>query len=130
MAKKNQRLDKDLIAALALPAAAANAQTASLDLQGAHENCELELGVEATTTLVEDKTITLKVQESDDNSSFADAPWAPVITVTGGDGNGSAAKAQRIGVPSTAKRYMRAYAAVLAAGGDNTAKKFSLKACF
>lgn len=130
MSKRNQRTDKDLVASLALPAAAANAQTAALDLQGAVENCELEIAVEATTTLVADKTITLKVQESDDNSSFDDAPWAPTVTVTGKTGDGSDAKSQRIGIPSTAKRYIRAYAATLAAGGDNTGKNFTLKACF
>ena len=130
MAKRNQRTDKDLIATLALPAAAANAQTASLDLQGAVGNCELELACEATTTLVATKTITLTVQESDSGSSFAAAPWAPTITITGKTGDGSVAVAQRIGIPSTAKRYMRAYAAVDTGGGDNTANKFLLKACF
>lgn len=130
MSKRNQRTDKDLVETLALPAAAANAQTAALDLQGAVENCELELACEATTTLVSEKTITLKVQESDDNSSFADAPWAPAVVVTGKTGNGSEAVAQRIGIPSTAKRYMRGYAEVAASGGDSSAKKFSLKACF
>ena len=128
--KRNQRTDKELVVELALPAAAANAQTKSLDMQGAVENCELELGCEATANLVAEKTITLKVQESDDNSNFVDAPWAPTVVVTGKTGNGSDAAAQRIGIASTAKRYLRAYAATLAAGGDNTAKKFSLKACF
>ena len=128
--KRNQRLDTALIETLALPAAAANAQTAALDLQGACENCELELSVEATTALVAEKSITLKLQESADNGTFADAPWAPVITVEGKSGNGSDAIAQRIGIPSTAKRYIRAYAAVESGGGTIKGSSFALKACF
>lgn len=122
--------DASLSVSAALPAAGATANTDALDLQGGTGKVELNVKVDANTTLVAAKSVTVKVQESDDGVSFKDAPWAGIQTITGKTGNGSDEFNQRIAIPTTGKRYIRLTATAAADAGNNTANSFSLIAMF
>jgi hypothetical protein len=117
----------------ALPAAGATASTASLDLgaaPGPVPALQVELLVAALTALVATKKITLTLQHSSDNGvgdAFADVPGTGAMVVTGITGNGAPASLFRLYLPCDVKRYVRATATVEAAGGDNTAKTFTLQ---
>jgi hypothetical protein len=119
----------------ALPAAAANADSAAIDLGqvngGLIENIAFELEVPATPALVEAKTITFSVKDSADNSSFAAIDPAITTVITGaGSAAGGAAKTVRFRLPPTARRYIAVNAAVLADGGNNTGVSFTFRALF
>ena len=135
MAKKTtnktfNRSDAALEVSLAIPAAAANGQTAALDLESGAGNCELLLSVPALANLASTKTVSAKIQESADNATFVDAAWAPALTITGEASGGGKAGELRLAIPSNAKRYVRAYVATAADGGNNTASKLTLSAKF
>lgn len=129
------RKDANLIATIALPAAAAEAVTAGIDLgalssgPGAArlEDKEFELTVPACPVLVEDKTIIYSI-ETDDDSAFGSAKVvnANLITMTGSATPGCAAVAERFRLPSDCERYVRIRAAVLVGGGDNTGVSMTL----
>jgi hypothetical protein len=118
---------------IALPAAGATANTASLDLgsaPGPVPALQVEILVAALTALVATKKITLTLQHSSDNGgsdAFADVPGTGTMVVTGITGNGAPASLFRLYLPSDVKRYIRATATVEAAGGDSTAKTFTLQ---
>lgn len=123
--------DAELIKSKALPAAAATAYTASIDLGAVAlgptgDHIEAEISVPATPALVEDKTITLNFQESDDDTTFANIGELESLVITGGAGNGASAASRIVRLPRATKRYIRAAATVLADGGDNTGVDFSL----
>lgn len=118
---------------LALPAAGATANTASLDLgsaPGPVPALQVEILVALLTALVATKKITLTLQHSSDNGAgdaFADVPGTGTMVVTGITGNGAPASLFRLYLPCDVKRYVRATATVEAGGGDNTAKTFTLQ---
>ncbi len=126
--------DAAFVAAIALPAAAATAYTPSLNIgQTVDQNLEameFEIAVPALPALVENKTVTISVQDSADNSSFAAIDPAISTVITGGSGNGAAAKTVRFRLPSTARKYVRLKIDVLTAGGDNTGVSATLSALF
>ncbi len=125
--------DENFYVEKAVAAAAATAYTDSLDLVGEKffaENIEFIVGHEALPDLVDDKTLTLSLEQSDDNVTFeAHADVAALVT-TGVDTPGADAAHSRFRLPSGTKRYIRAKGVTLAAAGDNTAAKFYLKAKF
>ena len=114
----------------ALPAAA-TAYTDSLDLGQdkvqSLEQVELEIAVPA---LVEAKTVTVSVQDSADDSTFAAVDPAITTVITGGTGGGAAAKTVRFRLPSQTRRYVRLSLVVLTGGGDNTGVSATLSALF
>lgn len=123
--------DANVAAELELPAAAATANTAAVKITKSAENFQVVFGHEAVPSLADGKTLTLTLQDSADGSSN----WAAVSSVatvvsTGAAGAGAEAKASKISLPPTVKAFIRVNAAVEAAGGDNTAKKFYVKAKF
>jgi hypothetical protein len=126
--------DAAFVATKALPAAAATAYTDSLDLAQTTvqslEQIEFEIAVPALPALVEAKTVTISVQDSADNSSFAAVDPAITTVITGGTGNGAAAKTVRFRLPSQTRRYVRLSLVVLTAGGDNTGVSATLSALF
>lgn len=130
--KKNLRNIQDalLFVTKALPAANAANYTNSLDLGqvngGEIENINLVVEVEATTTLVATKTITLTLKDSADNETFAAVAGGTLTITADAAKNGSAAFEQRLRLPPDAKRYIRLDAAVADGGGDNTGKNYSL----
>ena len=111
----------------ACPTAGANHNTDTIDLgcknPGASvESFEVEIVIPALPSLVKDKTLTVKLQDSADDSTYADIPELASVVVTGGDSGGSAAATRVVRLPSSAKRYLQANLAVATGGGDNTDK--------
>lgn len=124
--------DKSMERVKALPAANASAVTDSVDLGAAEAgplgaNLEVHLSVEATTTLVDTYDITLTLEDSADDSSWAPLEGGPTYTVPGKTGNGSDAASFRGYLPPNTRRYLRAKAAIPTSGGDNTGKNFTLQ---
>ena len=111
----------------ACPAAGANHNTDTIDLgcknPGASvESFEVEIAIPALPSLADGKTLTVKLQDSADNTTFADVEQLASVVVTGASGNGSAAKTVVVRLPSDVNRYVQANLAVVTGGGDNTAK--------
>jgi hypothetical protein len=129
----SSRLMKDLTLTVTkvLPAANANNDSSSLDLGAATDavlqNIEVKISVPALANLVEAKTLTISLQDSADNSSFAAIEELATLIVTGGGGNGAAATSQVYRLPSTCKRYIRFNSAVMNGGGDNTASSITME---
>lgn len=115
--------DADLIKSVALPAAGATAVTPSIRLDtGPHvERFEGLLSIPATPALVDAKTVTVTMQHSDDDVTFTAIPELATLVVTGAGGAGAAASERSFRFPGDVKKFVRASAAVQAAGGDNTA---------
>jgi hypothetical protein len=120
-----------------LPAAGANNNTATLDTGAARTapngvlcacSGTLELTWPALPNLVDAKTVTFKVQDSADDSGYADLglTW----TLTGAGGAGVAAGSKRFVLPPDVRRYVQVNTAVAAAGGDSTAKSVSVAFLF
>lgn len=127
--------DAAFTATKALPAAAATAYTASLDLGQTKvqslEQVEFEIAVPATPDLVDAKTITIAVQDSADDSSFAAVDPAITTVITGvATSQGGPAKTVRFRLPSQTRRYVRLKLDVLTGGGDNTGVSATLSALF
>lgn len=119
----------------ALPAAAASASQTAIDLGAVTpdvslQNVEALLSVPATPSLVDTKTITYTFEDSADNSSFAAIAELATKVSTGAGGTGAAAVSHRVKLPPATRRYLRVTAAVLTAGGDNTAISFTLELLF
>ena len=123
--------DFDLTVTTALPAAAANADSASIDLEAtgpaALESVEIELSVPATPDLVDDKTVIFTFQDSADDSTFAAISELATLTITGAGGAGAAATSTKVRLPSTTARYINVNASTLAAAGDNTGVSYTWK---
>lgn len=122
--------DINLNKSKALPAAAASNASNSIDLGQVTlgplaDDLEVLIAIEATPSLVDTKTITLTVSDSADDSSFTAIPALATLVVTGS--SGGAAAERRIKLPPSTRRYLRVEAAVQSAGGDNTAKSYSIK---
>ena len=122
--------DADLTVTTALPAADANVDSASLDFSAAStaalESVELEISIPATPDLVEDKDITLTIQDSADDSTFAAVEELEALVVTGAAAAaGGAATTRKYRLPSSAKRFINVNAAVEADGADNTGVSFT-----
>jgi hypothetical protein len=115
----------------ALPAAAASASCTAIDLgpepKFVGEQFELELSAPAVPALVDDKTIIYTFEDSADNSSFAAIAELSTLTQLGAGGVGAAAAVRAVRLPSSVRQYVRVTAAVLTAGGNNTAASFSLQ---
>jgi hypothetical protein len=124
------RRDAALTTTKACPAAGQNHNTATIDLKsttaGAFaDSVEVEIVIPALPSLANGKTLTVKLQDSANGSTYADIPQLAALIVTGGT-NGSAAATRVIRLPSSAKRYLRANLAVAADGGDNTGKSVTV----
>jgi hypothetical protein len=124
------RRDAALTTTKECPAAGQNHNTATIDLKsttaGAFaDSVEVEIVIPALPSLANGKTLTVKLQDSANGSTYADIPQLAALIVTGGT-NGSAAATRVIRLPSSAKRYLRANLAVAADGGDNTGKSVTV----
>lgn len=114
---------------IALPAAGATANTASIDLgfvtPGSLPALEAQLSVPATPSLVDAKTIIYYLEDSPDNATFTRR--GIFGTQLGAGGAGAAAAVYRLSLPPDVKRYLRGSADVLAAGGSNIAVSFTFR---
>lgn len=126
------RRDTALTTTKACPTAGTNHNTATLDLKsttaGAFaDSVEVEIVIPALPSLAEGKTLTVKLQDSADDTNYADIAELASVVVTGAaEAAGSAAATRVIRLPSSAKRYLRANLAVDAGGGDNTGKSVTV----
>jgi hypothetical protein len=123
--------DAKVSAELALPAAAATATTAAVKVTKGAENFQVVFGHEVVPSLADTKTLTLTLQDSANGTDgWAAIPALATVVSTGAGGAGAAAKSSKVTLPATTKAYVRVSAAVEAAGGNNTAKKFYVKGKF
>jgi hypothetical protein len=125
------RRDADVKVTKALPAAAANNNSSGIDLGSVTpgvlgEKIEVILEVPALPSLVDAKTVIYTLQDSADGVTFVAIPELATLTVTGAGGVGCAAATRTVRLPSSVRRYVGFNQAVLAAGGDNTAKSATL----
>lgn len=123
--------DAALIKTKALPAANAANFTDALDLESrvlgpVADFVELEISVESLPALVDDKSATFTVKDSADGVNFAAIPGVGNLVLVGAGGVGVGASKLRVRLPGTTRRYLRLDAAVEAAGGNNTAKFYTL----
>ncbi len=128
---KHHRKDALLLDSKKLPAAGATATTDAIDIEAADGKAELALTVEALANLVAEKTVKLTLKECDTaDGTFTAVAWAGVQTLTGKTGNGCDAFEQRIGIPSTAKKFVKLEASADTGAGDNTGAAFGLALLF
>lgn len=116
--------DATFVKAKALPAAGANNNTATFDLgPGGYvaEEIEVEIAIPTLADLEDDKTVTIKVQDSADDSSYATVDPLIQTSVVGAGGAGSAAKTVKFRLPAGVRRYIQFNQAVESAGGTLTA---------
>lgn len=118
----------------AFPAANANHNTDTIDFNHTPPDCpphgsELIVDIPALPNHVDTGvTIVIKLQDSADNSSYADVDPAISTSIVGVASTGTAAKVVRFPIPSTMRRYARLNIAVPTGGGDNTAKSIIVSA--
>ena len=125
--------DAELIYSVALPAAGATATTSPINLtqKPPHEcHFEMELALPALPSLADTKKAIVTLEDSEDGTTFATIPALATLEVTGAGGAGAAAATRRVSLPSDVRQYLRAKVAVDAAGGNNTAKSFTLALVF
>lgn len=127
--------DTNLEVTKALPAAAATNYSDPIDLIDSApgikmRNAEVEVVLPATPALVDDKTITLTLQDSADGSSFAAIPSLATIVATGAGGAGAAAITRSYKLPENVRRYIRLAQTVLTGGGTNTAISTTLSVLY
>lgn len=127
--------DNSLILTTALPAAAASNNSATIDLGATSsyfqaDKMEVEVVIPATPSLVDAKTITIKLQDSADDSSYSDTDPVISTVVTGTGGTGGPAKTIRFRLPANVRRYIQFNQAVLTAGGSNVAVSVTYRPLF
>lgn len=117
-------VDATLQTTKVLPAAAANNDHSGIDLGHANrkpENLMVRIDVPATDTLVENKKLTFHLEDSADNSTFADInPLVQDDSIAGVSGDTSAAASVYLPIPPNCRRYIRVNQAVETGGGDVT----------
>ena len=120
----HSRKDVNFIVSRALPAQNTAANSSSIDLeiaspQFAGEYSEVEVVVPATTTAT-GQTITITLQDSADNSSFAQIPECETLVLTGVS-NATALANRKWRLPRGTRRYINMRIAMSATTGDQTA---------
>ena len=118
-------IDGELLVTAALPATASTAVSAGIDLGSTTlgavaESIAALVKVPATPDLADTKTITVSIQDSADNSSFAAIDGTGSLVLLGAGGTGAAAAELRVKLPTTSRKYVRATATAVASAGDST----------
>lgn len=119
----------------ALPAAGANVNCDTIDLETAGgikpENLEVEISIPSgISALVDGKVVTIKMQDSADDNSYADTDPLIQTTATGKTGNGYDGKTVRFRLPPNVKRYIQFNASVPADAGTITSSSITYSLCF
>lgn len=117
----------------ALPAQNTNANSTAIDLKQAlpdslPEHFEFQISVPATTTAT-GQTITITIQDSADNSTFATVEQLEPLLLTGAS-NVTALTTRNFRLPSDVKRYVRVNIAMSATTGDQTAITAGIRLVF
>lgn len=116
--------DASLNKTVALPTGVATANTNSVDLGQATpfpitESFHVKLSTTVATG-ANNKNITVKVQDSADNTTFANIAAIGALTVTDANGGGFPVGTLTVQLPPSTRRYVRAQATSEANGGDST----------
>lgn len=133
MASHRSIKDATFVKAKALPAAAAANNTATFDLGAGGfvpEEIEVQIEIPALANLVDNKTLTIKVQDSANDSSYADVDPLIRTVITGDGGDGSSATTLRFRLPANIRRYVQFNQAVESGGGNNTASSVTYSLLF
>lgn len=118
----------------AFPAAGANHNTTTIDLQHVQpgtppHGTELIISVPAMAAHSDNsKSYTLQLQDSADDSSYANVDPAISTTVLGVTSTGTPAKEIRFPIPSTCRRYVQVYMSVQSAGPTLTGTSITVSA--
>jgi hypothetical protein len=125
----HSRKDVNFMVTRALPAQNTAENSSSLDLeiaapQFAGEYSEVEVVIPETTTAT-GQTITVTLQDSADNSSFAQIPECETLVLTGVS-NATARTNRKWRLPRGVKRYVNIRIAMSATTGNQTAITASL----
>lgn len=123
--RKNVILGLPAPVVTALPAQNTNNNTASIDLGDAApgastEAFDVRISVPALPALADGQTVTLALQDSADNASFAAIGEFASFVRTGAGGAGAAAADRQLKLPATVRRYIRLNQAASATAGNNT----------
>lgn len=124
--------DASLIKTVALPAAAASASTAAIDLGVPNADqigvVKVTITLPALPALVDDKTVTVSLTDcATSGGSYTAIPGVGNLVVTGAGGAGAAAKTWVLYLPPHTKQFLKGKADVLTGGGDNTAKSLTIE---
>lgn len=130
---RNQR-DAAFSTKFNVPAAAGSGSSASFDLGqrigGEIEQVDAEIVIPALTALVDTKKVSITVQDSPDDSSWANIDPQISTSVVGANTPGADAKTVRFRFPPQTRRYVRLAVAVDSGAGDNTAEKIGFNLLF
>lgn len=117
----------------ALPASDGTVVTTAIDLMNGTNgdflgdvDCIATAPVLTTTELPDDDTATYKLEDSADNSTFADLQTG-VITQTGADSSGAAAATATVRLPKDVSRYVRLSVTTAGTSGDCSGKSMTLE---
>ena len=114
-------IDQAYVQTLDITSSTTTAYTPSQDLEqvigGNIENVVGQIYVPAIASLSDTKTITITLQDSADNSTFADVDPTTSTVVTGAGGAGAAVKDSRFRFPPILRRYYRHKVVVAATSG-------------
>lgn len=121
-ASERRLQDASVNKSVALPSGATTANTNSVDLGDAApfpitESFHVKLSTTAATG-ANNKNITIKLQDSADNSSFANIAELGALTLTDNNGAGYSAGTLTVQLPPDTRRYVRAQATGEANGGN------------
>lgn len=134
MSNSRKIKDEDLKVEVSIPAASANVDSPTIDFGQASsavlESLELEISIPALASLADATSVTVTVQDSADDSTFASVSELATFAVTGAGGAGSAAASTKIRLPSTTKRYVNINVESDSASGDNTASSVTVQPLF
>ena len=111
---------------IALPAAGAVSYSSPIQIDGGSVGMVVSVSVDALTAIVDEKSVTVNIQESDsENSGYENISELSAI-VSVGD-TGAPAQTVEVCLPPNPKKYIRLKCAVESGGGDNTAKNATLE---
>ena len=106
----------------------------SLDLGqivgGDVEHIVAQWDIPAIASLADNKSVTLTLQDSADNITFADVDPATTTSVTGASSAGNAAKDARFRIPPITRRYIRFKAVVTSSSGISGTQKIYFRLLF
>lgn len=130
-------LDVNFIVTGALPVAGANTNTNSMNFGvstpfSATQYVLGKLLVAASASGANNKNVNFVIQDSADNSNFANIAVLanPILQATDNNGGGWAANSVTFPIPSTVRQYMRAQAVGEANGSNGSAVTMTLELLF
>lgn len=116
--------DASLIVAAALPDEDSDVNSDTIDLGAGGfvpEEIEIEIGIPALADLEDDTSVTITLQDSADDETYANVDPLIQTSVTGADSAGSEAKTIRFRLPANIRRYVQFNQAVDDEAGTLTA---------